>query len=185
MVYLLTALHAYSNVAYKPILSSHRGAVDYYRRLSSGCLMCTCAAAGLYSPQHLLLLVILLLCHGLNAAQTAYPGCPDVPPDWFPDCQAAVYARVQVGGDRVFYWTPYTSARWGNVLSPYWQARALAELAGHGFNAYSGFDSSWLKYLPKELPPQQCPDLKSFKKACSPESCKHVCKPALRAARGA
>lgn len=43
----------------------------------------------------------------------------------------AAHARIQVGGDRVFYWTPHTSKRWGNVLSPYWQARALALLAGH------------------------------------------------------
>lgn len=43
----------------------------------------------------------------------------------------SAHARIQVGGDRVFYWTPHTSKRWGNVLSPYWQARALAQLAGH------------------------------------------------------
>lgn len=46
-------------------------------------------------------------------------------------CVVAAHARIQVGGDRMFYWTPYTSQRWGNVLSPYWQARALALLAGH------------------------------------------------------
>jgi hypothetical protein len=34
------------------------------------------------------------------------------------------------------YWTPFTSDRWGNVLSGYWQARALALLAGYGFDAY-------------------------------------------------
>lgn len=72
----------------------------------------------------------------------------------------------------MFYWTPYTSQRWGNVLSPYWQARALAELAGHGFNGYVGFEHSWLKYLPQELPPQRCPDLKRFEQACSTEACK-------------
>lgn len=107
-----------------------------------------------------------------TAAQTLYPGCTGVAPDWFPECPIAVYARVQVGGDRVFYWTPYTSKRWGNVLSPYWQARALAELAGHGFNAYAGFNSSWLQYLPKEVPPQGCPNITMFMRACSETACK-------------
>lgn len=34
------------------------------------------------------------------------------------------------------YWTPFTSDKWGNALSGYWQARALALLAGYGFDAY-------------------------------------------------
>jgi hypothetical protein len=82
--------------------------------------------------------------------------CPGVPVDYMPECWIAAHARIQVGGDRVFYckWhpvllsytfaatglqqlidllpgTPHTSKRWGNALSPYWQARALAQLAGH------------------------------------------------------
>jgi hypothetical protein len=38
--------------------------------------------------------------------------------------------------NRTLYWTPFTSKRWGNALSGYWAARALALLAGFGFDAY-------------------------------------------------
>lgn len=61
---------------------------------------------------------------------------PDNNKDWFPECWVAAHARIMFGEDRVLYWTPFTSDRWGNALSGYWQARALARLAGFGFDAY-------------------------------------------------
>jgi hypothetical protein len=39
---------------------------------------------------------------------------------------------------RTMYWTPFTSEKWGNALSGYFQARALALLAGYGFDSYGG-----------------------------------------------
>jgi hypothetical protein len=89
--------------------------------------------------------------------------------DWFPECWVAANARISIGGDQTIYWTPNTSSRWGNALSPYWQARALAYLAGYGFNAYVGFDQSWLVHLPKKIDPSSCPDESRFKAAC--DSC--------------
>jgi hypothetical protein len=84
-------------------------------------------------PPPLLLLAALLAHAGLlgASAATLYEGCPGVPDDWLPECWIAAHARIQVGGDRMLYQTPFTSRRWGNVLSPYFQARALALLAGH------------------------------------------------------
>jgi hypothetical protein len=96
----------------------------------------------------LLLLLLLQLSHATSQQQAAgqeqqrnkhqrqqqnnkYPGCPGVAPDWLPECWVAAHARLLMGDDRVAYWTPHTSRRWGNVLSPYWQSRALAHLAGH------------------------------------------------------
>lgn len=117
--------------------------------------------------------VSLILCYTFVAASDVvqanvqYPECPDVPTNWTPDCPKAVYARIQLRGNRRLYWSPFTSDRWGNALSPYWQARAIAELAGHGFSAYSGFTSSWLQYLPKELPPDRCPNATKLNIACS------------------
>eukprot|EP00929_Paragymnodinium_shiwhaense_P033337 TRINITY_DN1831_c0_g1_i1.p1 TRINITY_DN1831_c0_g1~~TRINITY_DN1831_c0_g1_i1.p1 ORF type:complete len:454 (-),score=55.23 TRINITY_DN1831_c0_g1_i1:8-1369(-) len=42
---------------------------------------------------------------------------------------------------------------WGNVLSVYWEARALAALSGKSFEGVPGFGpESWLHYLPKKVP---------------------------------
>lgn len=68
--------------------------------------------------------------------------------------------------------------RWGNALSPYWQARALALMAGQGFDAYEGFEGGWMQHLPKKLPPTTCPELGRFKEAC--DQCKQrLLEPAL------
>ncbi|KAF8072825.1 hypothetical protein HT031_000485 [Scenedesmus sp. PABB004] len=102
-----------------------------------------------------------------QAAGPGYPECPGIPDDWMPECWEATYARIQFGGDRTLYHTPFTSRRWGNALSPYWQARALAVVAGQGFNAFGGFSgASWLAYLPKKLPPTTCPQPDRFRQAC-------------------
>jgi hypothetical protein len=117
----------------------------------------------LHPPLLAALLVLLSHASGLaDSQQTAlFSDCPGVAADYMPECWIAAHARLQVGGDRVFYcefgsawsqpaaapdlqWltcpaallllptgTPHTSKRWGNALSPYWQARALALLAGH------------------------------------------------------
>lgn len=97
------------------------------------------------------------------------PKCPALK-TWFPECWVATHARIAVGNDRTFYWTPFTSEKWGNALSGYWQARALALLAGYGFDSYVGFQgSSWLAKLPQKVPPTTCPDIPKFKSAC--DSC--------------
>lgn len=120
-------------------------------------------------------LFIIAVCSAIRAAPSTYEGCPDVPPGWSPDCPLAAHARVR-RGNNIFYWTPYTSTRWGNALSPYWQARAVAELAGYGFNAYGGFSHGWLKHLPKDVPPQGCPNITIFNQACSSKYCEWSCR---------
>ena len=116
------------------------------------------------------LCLALLFFLGLRAttivAHDSPKDCP-VPVDWFPECWVAAFARISIGGDQTIYWTPSTSSRWGNALSPYWQARALAHLAGYGFDAYVGFEQSWLVHLPKKLAPSSCPDVAQFTAACN------------------
>ncbi|WIA28952.1 hypothetical protein OEZ86_011475 [Tetradesmus obliquus] len=95
-----------------------------------------------------------------------YAECKGIAGDWIPECWSATYAQISFGGDRTLYFTPYLSRRWGNALSPYWQARALALIAGQGFDAYEGFEGGWMQHLPKKLPPTTCPELGRFKEAC-------------------
>lgn len=104
-----------------------------------------------------------------------YRGCPDVPAGWSPQCSRTGHARVQLGKDRMVYWSPFEDGRsWGNALSPYWQARGIAELAGHGFEATTSFNSSWLQYLPQKLAPQACPNSDLWDEICQ------ICEPATQ-----
>ncbi|KAF6254758.1 hypothetical protein COO60DRAFT_1462514 [Scenedesmus sp. NREL 46B-D3] len=122
------------------------------------------------APLNLLLLLLLLCClaHSTTPQESSslYAGCQGIPDDWVPECWSATYAQISFGGDRTLYFTPYTSRRWGNALSPYWQARALALIAGQGFDAYLGFEGGWMQHLPKRRPPTTCPELDRFKLAC-------------------
>eukprot|EP00877_Chromochloris_zofingiensis_P015247 jgi/Chrzof1/9977/Cz04g22180.t1 len=63
-------------------------------------------------------------------------------------------------------WTPYTSSRWGNALSPYWQARAMATLGGLDFDSQPGFGQYWMQYLPRKVPRTTCPQPDKFDDAC-------------------
>lgn len=49
---------------------------------------------------------------------------------------------------------PHTfySTRWGNVLSPYWMARAMAELGGHAYSGGSFGQGTWMELLPHKAP---------------------------------
>eukprot|EP00882_Tetradesmus_deserticola_P011111 GHRQ01011748.1.p1 GENE.GHRQ01011748.1~~GHRQ01011748.1.p1 ORF type:complete len:342 (+),score=112.74 GHRQ01011748.1:47-1072(+) len=118
----------------------------------------------------LLLLSLLFSCLAhITTSQnpsSLYAGCQGVDGDWVPECWSATYANINFGGDRTLYYTPYTSRRWGNALSPYWQARALALIAGQGFDAYGGFEHGWMQHLPRKRPPTTCPELDRFKLAC-------------------
>lgn len=106
----------------------------------------------------------------LGEGHALYPDCPDVPPGWFPECSRTGHARIQLSRHRMVLWSPFTDGRnLGNALSPYWQARGIAELAGHGFEAAISFRGSWLQYLPTKLAPQKCPNLPVWNEAC------HIC----------
>jgi hypothetical protein len=45
------------------------------------------------------------------------------------------------------------------------------DVALQGFDAYVGFESFWLKHLPKKIPPQTCPQFDSFAAACNHCEC--------------
>jgi hypothetical protein len=63
-------------------------------------------------------LLAFVLATRAAVAQTETPlfqECPGVPADYMPECWIAAHARIQVGGDRMFYckWQPVTELhRW-------------------------------------------------------------------------
>lgn len=74
--------------------------------------------------------------------------------------------------DNVFYWNPdYIRSYWrtGNLMSAYWNARAMAFYAGSAFEAGSVkrfYQQSWLQYLPMHMPAPSCPDAVKYVRAC-------------------
>eukprot|EP00977_Amphora_coffeiformis_P001080 scaffold223_cov145-Amphora_coffeaeformis.AAC.4 len=73
-----------------------------------------------------------------------------------------------------------SSKRWGNALSSYWAARAMAILGGYSFQGATGpapfwhgdqesvvYHSSWMEFLPKQVPAPQYPQPELFARACS------------------
>jgi hypothetical protein len=57
------------------------------------------------------------------------------------------------------------SARLGNALSPYWQARAMAHLGGAAFS-YQGSAAGWTDQLPKHVPARTACQREAFAAAC-------------------
>eukprot|EP01084_Bolivina_argentea_P227523 384250_1 len=55
--------------------------------------------------------------------------------------------RIHIAKDKL-RWTPYYSKRWGNVLSPMWQARAMAILGGYIYTSRIFGSRTWMEYLP-------------------------------------
>lgn len=51
----------------------------------------------------LVLLTIQPACAQADTQPAMWLDCPSVPQDYMPECWIAAHARLQVGGDRVFY----------------------------------------------------------------------------------
>jgi hypothetical protein len=68
---------------------------------------------------------------------------------------------------RVRY-SPVHSDRWGNVLSPYWQARAVAHLANYTYHGGAFAPDTWMRHLPTNVTPApNCqPDAEGFGRMC-------------------
>ncbi len=65
-------------------------------------------------------------------------------------------------------WVPFVSERWGNVLSPYWQARGAAHLSGYNFSCQAFGRHTWMEHLPTSVraDPQVCPNREAFAMMC-------------------
>lgn len=60
------------------------------------------------------------------------------------------------------------AGRWGNAISPYWQARTMAALGGYEYVTYGNTGNGWVEYLPKRVPAQpEKIDLVQFNAACA------------------
>jgi hypothetical protein len=66
----------------------------------------------------------------------------------------------------------YSSSRWGNALSPYWMARALARMLNVDFTTGGFAHASWMRHLPTFVPrdPNGKPRYKDFARLC--EACR-------------
>ena len=77
---------------------------------------------------------------------------------------------VQISSTTLRKSSTYVSQNWGNVLSPYWAARAVAELGGYEYNGNSFGRGTWMEYLPTKAPPR-LPRKDRFHVLCS--KCTH------------
>ncbi|KAL3785673.1 hypothetical protein HJC23_008709 [Cyclotella cryptica] len=58
------------------------------------------------------------------------------------------YISIQDDGHTMNKMNTYVSENWGNVLSPYWAARAMAELGGYQYRGNTFGRGSWMEFLP-------------------------------------
>jgi len=64
----------------------------------------------------------------------------------------------------------YYSGNWGNVLSPYWAARTIAEFGGYVYKGRKFGPNTWMEYLPTWAPARH-PQRERFENIC--KHCPH------------
>lgn len=69
-----------------------------------------------------------------------------------PVCNKMSLGRLHLHSG-IISWGPYYSSRWGNVLSPYWQGRAMSALGNYSFKTFTFGAKTWMKYLPTNSDP--------------------------------
>ncbi|KAL7484029.1 hypothetical protein ACHAW6_009680 [Cyclotella cf. meneghiniana] len=62
---------------------------------------------------------------------------------------------IQDDGHTMNKMSTYVSENWGNVLSPYWAARAMAELGGYQYRGNVFGRGSWMEFLPTTAPARE------------------------------
>ena len=55
---------------------------------------------------------------------------------------------VSIKGSKLYKHRNFYNSRWGNVLSPYWASRAMAELGGNEYEGKPFKTGTWMDYLP-------------------------------------
>jgi len=70
----------------------------------------------------------------------------------------------------------FYSTRWGNVLSPYWAARTMAQLGGYEYRGRSFGPRTWMQHLPTQAD-ATTPKKKLYDRACACRKWEyfHVC----------
>ncbi|KAG2422771.1 hypothetical protein HXX76_015791 [Chlamydomonas incerta] len=97
--------------------------------------------------------------------RTCDPAAAVPAPGWAP-CDMR-FIRVDMAG-RVVTASFVSQGPWGNLLSPYFQGLAVAQLLGFRFMYMSGFaEDAWLRHLPREVAPGLiCPNASEVARAC-------------------
>jgi hypothetical protein len=72
---------------------------------------------------------------------------------------------VSIHGSVLTKHATFYSENWGNVLSPYWAARAMAELGGYEYKGGKFGKGTWMEYLPTQAAAKS-PRPEVFFKAC-------------------
>jgi hypothetical protein len=77
---------------------------------------------------------------------------------------------VSIMGPDLYRSSSFKSNNWGNLLSLYWAARAIAELGGYEFHGYKLGRETWMEYLPTHVAARK-PRPEVFQRACA---CPHM-----------
>lgn len=86
--------------------------------------------------------------------------CPKKPPGSRP------FTSITDGGHTLKKQSTYASKNWGNSLSPYWAARAMAELGGYRYEGPAFGRGSWMEFLPT-VAEARAPQKETFDQVCS------------------
>ena len=73
---------------------------------------------------------------------------------------------VRINGTKFHKYHTYQNGNLGNVLSPYWAARAIAELGGYEFQGTPFHRGTWTKYLPQGNVTAVLPNLDWYTRTC-------------------
>lgn len=76
---------------------------------------------------------------------------PTSAPFHVPTCDLTNGLVVEIQGDTLKKSSIYYSSRWGNVLSPYWAVRAMAELGGYQYSGAIFGYGTWMQFLPRRV----------------------------------
>jgi hypothetical protein len=87
---------------------------------------------------------------------------------WCTDAKEASKIGISVGTNVLNQFHADPAQNWGNVLSPYWAGRAMAELGGYDYNGKrNNFgQGTWMEFLPKSAP-ARVPNKDVFDKVCN------------------
>eukprot|EP00195_Chlamydomonas_chlamydogama_P016814 CAMPEP_0202912310 /NCGR_PEP_ID=MMETSP1392-20130828/57399_1 /ASSEMBLY_ACC=CAM_ASM_000868 /TAXON_ID=225041 /ORGANISM="Chlamydomonas chlamydogama, Strain SAG 11-48b" /LENGTH=357 /DNA_ID=CAMNT_0049603175 /DNA_START=225 /DNA_END=1298 /DNA_ORIENTATION=+ len=101
-----------------------------------------------------------------HAHAAKYPDCPNV--KWEPACAftSLPSGKVQITEKEIVL-TAEASTQLGDMLTTYWQARAMAHLAGLAFRrTLEPGSHSFVMHLPSQVPRRSCADPEAFKRLC-------------------
>ena len=91
--------------------------------------------------------------------------CPNCEQVFCPGKGSTQFTSITDEGHTLTQDEALLTENWGNSLSPYWAARAMAELGGYNFKAPVFGEGTWMEYLPTDVP-ARFPQKETFFQVC-------------------